>query len=240
MPSDNNDGINKLLTMSYVTASRLILGESFAKLDANKIHQLSRAFPYHDTPKSARPIDAFSSDYPRIYDFEVDSSWHQLTYYNEDNDHPKTISASFSGLPGYGGMGLSKNRKYYVYDFWNNKLIGIFAGTDSLKQTLRKGEARMMSVHEQITIPQVLSTDRHLMQGYIELSDVKYENEILSGNAHPVAGETMKIIIATNGKKPKSVSIEKGKASFKMINMNLLELSLVAEKREKLKWNVKF
>ncbi len=240
MPSDNNDGINKLLTMSYVTASRLILGESFAKLDTNKIHSLSRVFPYHDKPKSARPIDAFSSDYPRIYDFEVDSTWHQLTYYNEDNEYPKTISSSLNGVPGYGGLGLNENKNYYVYDFWNNNLVGIFAGSDSLKLTLRKGEARMMSVREQTKNPQVLSTDRHLMQGFIELSNVQYTNRLLSGDAQLVENETMKIIIAINGKKPKSVLIEKGKASFKMIDKNLMELSLATEKSEKLKWNVKF
>lgn len=238
--NEGQDGVNKLLTMSYVTGSRLLIGESFAKLDSQQIYQLSRVFPFHQTSKSARPIDAFSNDYPRVYDFEVDSTWHQLTFYNEDNNHPKTITASFSGSPGFGGLGLNQQNKYYVYDFWNNNLIGIFNGTDSLTQTLRKGEARMMSVHQKKNHPQVLSTDRHLMQGYIELSDVKYSNSALSGRVQMVEGETMKIIIATNGKNPKSASLQSGKASFKLLDDNLMELSLISRQGGKSKYNIQF
>lgn len=240
LPSDSDDGINKLLTMSYVAASRLLLGQSFARTSSKNVFKLSRIFPYHQTPQSARPIDAFSNDYPRVYDFEVDSTWHQLTFYNEDDNQPKTISASFSVTPGYGGLGLNENKNYYVYDFWNNNLVGIFAGKDSLKLTLRKGEARMMSVREQTKNPQVLSTDRHLMQGFIELSNVQYTNHLLSGDAQLVENETMKIIIATNGKNPKSVSLKNGLASFKMLDKNLMELSLIASQEAKLKWAVKF
>lgn len=239
--TDNNeDGLNKLLTMSYVTGSRFLIGQSFAQLNPNQVYKLSRVFPFHQTPQSARPIDAFVSDYPRVYDFEVDSTWHQLTFYNEDDSQPKTITASLSGTPGYGGLGLNEHKKYYVYDFWNNNLVGVFAGSDSLKLTIRKGEARMVSVREQMTIPQVLSTDRHLMQGYIELSNVNYANRVLSGNAQMVEGETMKIIIATNGKKPKSTTLEKGQASFKMLDKDLMELSLLGNQPEKLEWKIRF
>ena len=44
-PSDSEDGVNKLLTMSYVTASRLLLANSFGTLDSAHVYKLSRIYP---------------------------------------------------------------------------------------------------------------------------------------------------------------------------------------------------
>lgn len=239
-PNDNMDGVNKLLTMSYVTGSRLLLGESFAKLNSQQIYQLSRVFPFHQTSISAKPIDAFSSNYPRVYDFEVNSNWHQLTFYNEDDSNPKIIKAYLSGTPGFGGLGLKADESYYVYDFWNNSYVGLFNGKDSLTATLRKGEARMMSVHQKENYPQVLSTDRHVMQGYVELSNVKWLNNSLTGVADMVENEVMKIIIACNAKQLKKVSLTNGSAKFKMIDKNLAEVELLSPNKGKANWRVDF
>ncbi|MBC7417347.1 MAG: hypothetical protein H7325_04235 [Pedobacter sp.] len=240
LPNDSNDGINKLLTMSYVTASRLLLGESFAKLDSQKIYQLSRVFPFHTSSKSARPLDAFSSDYPRVYDFEVTDKWHQLTFFNEDDSNPQTISVNLSGTPGFGGIGLSSEKSYYIFDFWNNTFIGEFKGNAVFTQSLRKGEARMMSVRQKENYPQVLSTDRHLMQGYVELSDITWQNNLLSGKVLMVQNEPMKIYIACNGKQPKKIDVNSKSAKFKMITNELMELEIISTTGGEIKWGVEF
>ena len=240
LPNDNDDGINKLLTMSYVTGSRLLLGQSFAQLNTKHIYKLSRIFPYHQTPQSARPIDAFSSNYPRVYDFEVTEKWHQLTFFNEDDNNPETISINLSGTPGFGGLGLSKEKSYYIFDFWNNTFIGEFKGDDVFTQSLRKGEARMMSVSQKENFPQVLSTDRHVMQGYVELSAIKWQNNLLSGVADMVENEPMKIIIATNGKVPKRVNSSSGTTSFTQLDNKLMELTITSPIKGKINWQAEF
>jgi hypothetical protein len=240
VPSDTEDGVNKLLTMSYVAASRLLLGQSFARTTPEHVFKLSRVFPYHQSPQSARPVDAFSSDYPRVYDFKVNDTWHQLTFFNEDDKQPKKVSIHLSGTPGFGAVGLDKNKTYYIYDFWNKRFVGEFKGDEILSQDLRKGEARMMSVHEKNKRPQVLSTDRHVMQGFVELSDIKWNNNKLSGKAEMVENEPMKIIIATNGKLPKKVELANGTSSFKVLNKGLMELTIRSSKGGKADWAIGF
>ena len=71
-----------------------------------------------------------------------------------------------------------------------------------LKQTLRPGEARMLSIRKVQKAPQVLSTNRHIMQGYYELSDVKWNGNRLVGKAKVVAGEPFIITLALNGRQP--------------------------------------
>jgi hypothetical protein len=197
----NPDGRRKLLTMAYVASGRLLLANSFAKLTPAVLHDLSRLYPFHAQPQSARPVDAFLSKYPQVYDFPVDAGWHQLTFYNPNNHQPARIGVDFAGSMGFGGLGLDAGQSYYVYDFWNNQLLGKFPGQQRFTQQLRPGEARMMSVRAVQAHPQVLATDRHLMQGYVELADVQWnaDKNQLSGTLKTVAREPLRIMLAPNG-----------------------------------------
>jgi hypothetical protein len=202
----NRDGERAMLTMSYVVSGTLMLAPSFGRLNAEQVHDIARLFPYHSSRRSARPVDAFISDLPRIYDFRVDSQWHQVAFFNFDAASPSEVSVALAGDTAFGALGLDPAKDYYVYDFWNGRFAGKFRGGGSLTQTLRPGEARMMSVHEAAVHPQFLSTNRHLMQGYTDLlgctwNDSKRE---LEGVSAVVGGEPYRVIIATNGFRPKS------------------------------------
>src|SRR5690606_15507999 len=116
-----------MFTMSYVTSGRFLLAPSFKQLTPQQMHHLTRTFPYHSTPQSARPIDAFSDGvrFPRIYDFEVNADWHQLTFYNYNLDSADAeagkIGVSLDKSLNEAGLGLNSSKKYYVYDFWNDR-----------------------------------------------------------------------------------------------------------------------
>lgn len=250
LPLELQDGNRSLLTMCYVTNGRFLLGRSFSQLSKEQLYDMSRIFPYHTMPQSARPIDAFKEGvlYPNVYDFAVTPSWHQLTFYNHNMDknlpEKNIIEVSLSASLNEGGMALNPSSSYYVYDFWNNRLIGVLKGTEILKQTLREGEARMMSVHEVEGNPQFISTDRHLMQGYLDLKECKWDQKkrSLSGTSSVIANEPYKVIIATNGKKHKRCLSDGGKATVKAVEgqPGLLELTLLNKQNEDINWQVVF
>ena len=243
-PSDSEDGVNKLLTMSYVTASRLLLANSFGTLDSAHVYKLSRIYPFHQFARSARPLDAFTADYPRVYGMKLTDKWSSLTFFNEDEEHSQKIAVRLSGIEGRGGAGLQADKRYYVYDFWNDRLIGIFKGSDVLEQELRKGEARQMAVREMESNPQVLSTDRHLLQGLLELSEVSWNEETkeLAGYAELVAGEPMRIAIASNGWNPQSCSVSDAevKCSSEKNSEDIVKLSLESARGGKVFWKFSF
>jgi len=243
------DGVRAMLTMSYVASGRFLLGNSFSQLSADQVYDMSRTFPYHTTPQSARPIDAFEKEveYPRIYAFEVNPSWHQLTLYNynlnpsqpEANDFTVWLGKSLNE----GGLGLDSHRQYYAYDFWNNCLIGLINGNDPFKQTLRPDEARMISLHAKEDVPQFVSTNRHIMQGYIDLKDVQWNaaRKTLSGTASVIGGEVYTIVIATNGSKARTVKVNAGKASVTQPDKNgLIELSIISNQTKDIHWSLLF
>lgn len=249
-PKENNDGSRCMLTMCYVTGGRFLLGTSFYLLSKEQMHDMSRTFPYHTRPQSARPIDAFDPGvkFPRVYDFEVDSNWHQLTFYNYNLDSTKSenniISVGLGANLNAGGIGLNPKNKYYVYDFWNDKLVGVYSGSERLEQKLRLGEARMMSLHAVEDHPQFISTNRHIMQGMIDLKDCKWNGrrKRLSGVSEVVGNDMYKVVIATNGFKVKSCNVSHGKYFLKTIDekAGIIELSIDVSENNNVEWSLQF
>jgi hypothetical protein len=188
-------------TMAYVVSGTLMVVPSFGRMSAEQIHDLSRLYPYHAARKSARPVDAFTAEYPRVYDYAVTPAWHQVTLHNTDTGAPADIAVDLAGDTAFGALGLDPGRRYYAYDFWNDRLAGVLAGNARLSQTLRPGEARMLSVRAAEDYPQPLSTNRHLMQGMVDLLDCRWDasRRVLRGISAVAGGEPYKIVIAANG-----------------------------------------
>lgn len=250
IPAYNKDGIRAMLTMCYVASGRFLLGRSFSQLTPHQIHDISRIFPFPSAPQSARPVDAFTTAYswPRIYDLEVNDDWHRLTFYNYNLDSLKAddnnISVSLGKSLNEGGLQLDPTRLYYIYDFWNDRFVGKYKGTDTLSQQLRPGEARMMSIHAVEDYPQFISTDRHIMQGYLDLHNYRWlpQEKVLEGTSDIVANDLYKVVIATNGSSYKDCKVSNGKCNIRMLNpkYGLIELSITASANEKVNWEVHF
>ena len=220
-----------ILTMLYATSGRIESATSVTKLDGPTVWDIGRAFPMHSTPQSARPVDAFTGvKIPRVYAFRVDDQWQQVALCN-DEPAPNTVSAPLSGDPAStGSLGLDASKNYYVYEFWTDRFLGKLAGSAKLEAPLAAGEARMYSVREVLDHPQILSTNRHLMQGYVDLANVKWDGKKkqLSGVAKVVGGEPFRIVLAGNGSKPGKVSADGAKAGLEANpadpNLNVLVL----------------
>jgi len=190
-----------ILTMSYVVSGRLLLTESFRLFSNEILHDLSRVIPFHATTLSARPLDAFVRGEPSVFDFPISADWHQIVLFNGD-DNDRTFEVRLSGDTAFGAMGLEAGREYLVHDFWNDRFAGRVSGGDAIKQKVAAGEARMLSVHAAQDHPQWISTDRHLMQGYVDLVEKPRWDAgtmTLSGTSAVIGGEPYRITLALNG-----------------------------------------
>jgi hypothetical protein len=241
---DDRDAVRSLMTMSYVTTGRLLLANSFAQMTPEIIQDLTRIFPFHTTPKTARPVDAFTQKFPRIYDFQVSPSWHQLTFFNTDSDNKMDIDVVLAGSTAEGTLGLNRDKDYYVYDFWNDAFVGKLAGSGKLSQQLRPGEARMMSVHQAKDHPQFISTNRHIMQGYIDMIKTEWfgGRNILRGISRVTGGDSYVVTIATNGYTARTAQVDDPDTSVALDNSDngLSRLIIKRDKNAIVEWTVKF
>ena len=238
---NNQDGLQKMLTMCYVASSRLLLANSFCMLNDNHIYTLSRVFPFHSSALTARPIDMLKSKYSQIYSFKIDDNWQQVIFYNYNDTASSTVSLGLSESNIQAGLGLDSKKSYYIYDFWNDCLVGKYTGGHTLSQTLRPGEARVMSVRAVEKNPQILSTNRHLMQGYVELSGIIWDVKTgeLKGKAQLIGDEPMKIVIALNGHKIVSGNAGNTKVSTEAKG-DLAEITMTNDKNETVSWTITF
>lgn len=240
----SRDYLRQMLTMAYVASGRLLLGNSFAKMTKDDLYDLSRVFPFHTAPQSARPIDLFLKVWPTVYDFKVNEQWHLVTLYNTGNETPMKLDVPLS-RPNYeGGLQLNSSKQYYAYDFWNEKFIGKLSGNTTLQQELRNAEARMIAVHEVEDHPQFISTNRHIMQGYEDLKKLNWSKvgKIYSGTAAIIGGEAYKVIIATNGFTPLSCKTASGTCSWVYWDKaaGLIELTISNDTNKDIAWTVTF
>jgi len=233
-----------ILTMSYTVTGRLLLTESFSRFNKEVLHDLSRIYPFHSSTLSPRPVDAFVHEIPNIYDFAISPEWHQVVLYN-DSEKSKDIALTLAGEPMSGALGLSGDKQYYLFDFWNNSFAGLHKGSTRVLQNLSGGEARVISVHEKADHPQFISTNRHIMQGYVDMPGLPEWNSRdmeLTGTSAVIAGEPYSIIIALNGYTPESVFANRAECDFELLDASeeLALITIHSDNTEEIVWEVKF
>jgi hypothetical protein len=241
---DNRDKVRAILTMCYVTTGRLLLANSFTEFSSETFHDLTRTFPYHSTTKSARPVDAFVADSPAVYAFVVNPQWQQVTFFNADPEQPKTVGIDLSGPQVNGALGLDPAHEYHAFDFWNHRHIGKFKGDSRLEQTLRPGEARMISIRRAIDHPQVLSTNRHVMQGYLDLLREAWNGKEhqLSGTSKIVANDPYTVTLALNEHALKEITSPERQVEIRTYEAKdgLVEFTLTSPQNATVEWTATF
>ena len=195
-----------LLTMIFLTSGRIDLATSFTLFTPEIVHDFSRIYPAYREPFTARPLDAFTgvAD-PQVYDLELTPDWHQVALFNTSTMAGPVEVALSGDRVTTGAIGLDPAASYYVYDFWSDTLVGKFPGTARIGKNLGPLHCVMLSIRKVQSNPQVLSTDRHILQGWVDLVDVKWDaaGKKLSGVAKVIGGEPFRIVLAGNGRKPR-------------------------------------
>ncbi len=232
-----------ILTQIGLLSGRLELATSFENMTQEMKHELTRIYPVLEEPKSFRPVDMLlGKKHPEVYVYDISPEWSQVILCNNIKE-AKVVSAPLSGLQyETGSLGLNPDKKYYVYDFWNNHLVGILSGKDQLSQPLEGEQALVYSVHEVANHPQFISTNRHVMQGYLELHNVQWNSKRkeYSGKADVIGDETMEIVIAPNGKEAILVKTDTGKASIEKTKDGLLTLKMSSKTKSPINWSIVF
>jgi hypothetical protein len=216
-----------------------------------------------------------AGDCPRIFHLRIDDDWHQLVLYNTATagdgwpsidmsllpftegrkdfpgkvaavtPAPGTVAVDLGAVPADGGPGLDRSRRYYVYDFWNDRLVGVFGGGERLEQALRPAEARMLAIHAVQPHPQFLSTNRHVLQGYVDLvrrPTWDAQTRTLGGVARVVGGETYQVVIAANDCRVEAATADGARATVRPLDsaQGLLELRLDTEANRDVAWSLAF
>jgi len=143
-------------------------GDKLAKLPPERMRLLQQVLPVADV----HPLDLVPvPDLKPVWDLKVRrpfGNWDVVSVFNwgeQARDFPLSLSA----------LGLSEDRQYVLWEFWNRRLLGIYRGGTTLHVEARSN--LLLTVHELLPRPQFMSTDRHVAQGTVELGDLAWNPE---------------------------------------------------------------
>ena len=230
--------------MLALTSGRLELATPFEMLTPDMVHDISRVYPMYFGLKSPRPIDAFTGEKnPQIYDLELTPDWHQVALFNGEKAN-KTISVTLDKPMVDGGLALNSTSEYYVYDFWKDAFIGKVKGTETIKADIDSMACAMYSIHQVQAVPQLLSTNRHILQGWMDTKDLQWNksNKTFSGKATVVAGEPFRLVIASNSWKLYGVKADGASAKWENhpAGDNLKVMVIESTETKEVSWSISY
>ena len=155
-------------TLLALTGGNLLSGDRLPDLDATRLEILKKIFPAFG--EAARPVDLFDTDRHCVFALKLKRSfgeWTVVGIFNVSED-----DACERVLP-LERLWLDPHKKYVAYDFWKERLHGQVQG--ELRVRVEPSSVTLLAIHEQQGHPQVISTDRHVLQGAIELQDLNWD-----------------------------------------------------------------
>lgn len=238
----DTDQRRTMLTLVGLISGRIELGTSFGRMKPEEQRDLTRLYPMFPGTRSFRPVDMLIEGRldPAVYAYDVEDGWTQLILCN-NHDEAATISAPIAGdMADTGSLGLDAEASYYLYDFWNDKFLGEIKGNGSVSQKLQPRHALVYSLREKKDHPQVLSTNRHAMQGMVDLADVSCSTSKSGGKASVVGGEPFVITLAGNGHTAESATSSTGTAKLDSTPDGLTRLTLTSDANAEVEWSIQW
>lgn len=102
----------------------------------------------------------------------------------------------------------------------------------------------MMSIHEVSAYPQFISTNRHIMQGYVDLVRTEWlpGRNILRGISKIVGGDPYVVTIAANGYILQNTEVNDPSVHVAVDNTGsgLVKLTIMRDENVVVEWDVKF
>ncbi|MGB7297161.1 MAG: glycoside hydrolase family 36 protein, partial [Candidatus Aminicenantales bacterium] len=93
-------------------------------------------------------------------------------------------------------LGLDTAKEYFVFEFWSRKLIGVFSGEFPTGEIDPKFNGQVFCIRERLLYPQILATGRHITAGGVDLIEVKWEDNRLSGKSRVVGGDAYDLLVS--------------------------------------------
>jgi hypothetical protein len=223
-----------------LSGGNVISGDRLIDLDNSRIEILKKTFP--SSGEAAKPIDLFDRDRPSAFALKVRKSFGDWTIAGFFNAGKKEVISETIPLD---RMWLDPSKKYIVYDFWEERLLG--EATGNLDVRILPENVTLLAIHEKKGIPQFISTDRHILQGAIELDDILWDEttKTLTGISSGPASTAYNVLVYI----PEGVNWHQDSNSFnkdlknysiKQTDPQVLKVHLRFAQEKTIKWDIVF
>jgi hypothetical protein len=127
-----------------------------------------------------RPFEADQRLQQTLYQTDIARWFERWTVLARTTGAPATIAMA--------DLGLDATREYVAFDFWGNRSLGVFKASLTLAP-VAEHDVQVLCLRERVDHPQLLSTNRHVTCGGVDVQDVRWEANALSGVSKGAVGE---------------------------------------------------
>lgn len=225
-------------TIIGMSGGNVISGDRLIDLSPERIEIVRKTFP--SSGQGARPVDLFDSDTPSAFALSLKKPFGQWTvaaFFNSDETQvvEKLIPAE--------RLWLNPDKKYIAFNFWEERWEGDFSG--ELKVIIPPAGCTLLSIHELPETPKVISTNRHILQGFLELESTAWDQEkqILSGTSTGIKNSSYSVFIYLPGTYPwiqggTTLDHDEGDYSYRITHPHIITLRLYFKGTEKISWQI--
>jgi len=137
-----------------------------------------------DTFKHTQP-DFYIHNYPEILNVKVNGASGVYDIVGLTNWRSATVERDFDLTE---KLGLDPDRRYVVFDFWNQKLLGIYK--KHLVTTIEPHDTRVLFIHPLSNRPQLVGISRHISGAY-SILEISWDEatRTLHGSSQTVPGD---------------------------------------------------
>ncbi len=162
--------LNEMRTLTALAAlsgGATLNSDDLTAIEEGRLKYLRQALP--PTGRSARPVDLFDHEMPRLFVLPVERDWGRwwvaAAINWEDATTETTVHLSDVGLP---------SGRYHVFHYWRRRYLGVVddAVTVSRHQPHETAVLLFKPVSER---PDLLTTTFHVAQGLVEVSHYQFE-----------------------------------------------------------------
>jgi hypothetical protein len=162
-------GVARLATTVVCLPGQLtFISDKLGQLAPERMRLLQQVLPVCDVhPLDLMPVPELRP----VWDLKIRrsfTSWDVVSVFNF-GDEQREYQVPFESL------GLENEKQYLVYEFWSRKFLGVERG--AIQARVEPRSNLLLAVHELEDHPQFVSTDRHISQGGVELTDLAWNAE---------------------------------------------------------------
>jgi hypothetical protein len=171
-------------TVVALPGQMMFSGDKLAALKPERMRLLQQALPVCNVrPRDLYPVFSLLP----VWDLKIQRSfadWDVVALFNwAESEAP--VGFDFSEL------GLAPDADYALYEFWTNAFQGVRKGRFEMKVPAHG--VRLLAVHRAQAHPQFISSDRHITQGGVELTQLAWSaaEKTLAGSVKAVKGSPL-------------------------------------------------
>lgn len=153
-------------TLQGLTGQALMATDRMMDLSEDRVEMLRRVYPAVDI----RPLDLFPSERnKRIWDLKVNHLGRRYDVVGVFNFDETTMEQMYLK---WADLGLPTNRPLHVFDFWNKEYLGAWEA--GITVDVAPTSCRVLTVLPSTGQIRLISTNRHITQGWVDLMEVNY------------------------------------------------------------------